>query len=764
MATRHSHISRRRLANSILAVALFSGTIVALPAASNSAVASAEECASHIPTYVVEAQPGSALPVNQPPRIIRKYVDWSPYNGNADGRLLDTGITAELPRTSRVFGGEGGVIYEITQDGVLKSYKDNTDAGGALLTPLKTYGGGWNAYSNLWVVGPEVFALSQTDGSVSVFTETKGLNGVWYKKELAEKIPASHPAAVAIASAQHVWGVGSKVLTLSGGEVREWAYSIEFIGPSAMAPRLTGNGVIATGLPSAASAWSPAPGVIYTNSGSRDYTGIVKSYTGSPLTLANPEVGVGIYGTALPDTASCLAAPSLDEKPNFGNASDVPPVDLPAPTTDETPVETLSVLSGRFTLGDGKPAAGMTVQIEPNDPSLVNQDGTPTKVAPLGTVTTAADGTWSFKIPKQLPAELQQIVDANGGALNATASTFGTTSSGIEMVGVDQVTAAPTPQPASGDAPSSRTTLAVAAASEPAHAVALIPAADPSVDTSAPTAAQQRSTFAAQFEAQSTASSDDVALIPKWQNDKGPAPAADFNPYLVNGKDVRSEAVTPRASGSCYNVTTRVSDSIAYTTVGEAHAYWDAKASFEYKTKLSSSVDVAIKGGSNWSLSGTTTLGSSAGNSVGFANQGQYFGKHWRVPISYEKQKVTYYCGATPRSSYLRIIARGFRIPSGGYVGIYGKDVSWLDGPSRFKSTSAGKRARIYKGGTYSLNRGRSVKYGGAVSVMGVSLSASTQFDADHEQKITAGTRNGDHWIWGAKAMIGQGEGAFYSN
>ncbi|MER8047159.1 hypothetical protein [Streptomyces sp. NPDC094032] len=749
-------------------MSLVAGSAVALPAVQGTATASAAECATHIPTYLVEAVPGNiSRPVNPPanpaPKVIRKYIDWSPYDGNKEAGILDTGVTGQLPGSSQVFGGEDGVIYEITQDGLLKSYKDNSDTGGALLTPFRSYGSGWSGYSRVWVLGGRIFAFSHTTGSVSVFDERKAFNNGWYQKEFAEKIPATDQAAVAIASAQSVWGTGSQVFTLANGQIRQWNFSIEYVGPSAIAPRLSGGEVIAADLPTAVSAWSPALGVVYTNSGSRDYSGIVKSYAGSPLASANPEVGVGLYGTMLPDTASCLAAPDPEEKPNFGNASDVPPVDLPTPI-EETPSDRPSVLSGKFLLGDGKPAAGLTVQIEPNDPSLVSQDGTPTKLAPLGTATTAADGTWSFAVPDQLPTGLQQVVDANGGVLNATASTFGSTSSGVEMVGVDQVTAAPTPQPAGGEAPAARTALAVAAEAEPAHSVPLVPAAAPTVDASDPTAEQQRSTYAAQFEGQSTSQEGDGDLMPKWQDDKGPAPAADFDPYLVGGRSVRSEAVAPRASGSCYNVTTKVSSSIAYTTVGEAHAYWDAKASFEYKTKLSSSVDVAVKGGSNWALSGTTTLGSSVGSSAGFANQGPYFGKHWRVPISYDKQKITNYCGAVARSSYLRIIARGFQVASGGYVGIFGKDVRHVDGPARFKAYSAGKRARVQAGGTYSLSSGRSVKYAGAVSVMGVSLSASTQFDADHEQKIVAGTRRGDHWIWGAKGMIGRNEGAFYSN
>lgn len=767
MAARHFSVSRRRLASSILSVAMISGTVVALPAASNSAPASAEECSSHIATYLVEAQPGGGRPVTPPSRVIRKYIDWSPYNGNVDGRLLDTGVTAELPGTSRIFGGEAGVIYEITQDGTLRSYKDNSEAGGSLLTPLNTYGTGWNAYSKVWVRGADIFALSQVDGTVTVFVEAKNLMGKWYKKPLAEKIPASHPAAVAIASANHVWGVGNKMYTLSGGQVREWVYSTELIGfENAMAPRLADNDIVATGLSSAASAWSPAPGVMYTNSGSQDYTGIVKSYTGSPLTPANSEVGVGMYGLALPDTASCLTAPSADEKPNFGNQPAPEPIDLPQPEPEETPSTGPVTVSGRFTLGDGSPAAGMTVRIEPNDPALVGDVGAAKEIDALGTVKTAADGSWSFTLPSALPAGVQAQVDANGGVLNVAASIFGTTSSGVRMFAVDQLATVPPSSPITGQL----SAFASTAAAEPAHTVALIPAAAPDADTSDPTAVQARSTYAAQYEQLPTASPEDAALTPQWQNDRGASPGPAYNPYLVNGVDVRSQAVTDesrasRASGTCYTLTKNISSAIAYTTVGEAHAYWDAKASFDYKSKMTTTVDTAIKGTGSWSITRGVTLGGSAGSSSGFANQGPYFGKHWRVPVNYVKQQNTYYCGGIARSSYQRISATGFKIPAGGYAGVFGKDVSHLDGMSRFRNSPRDRRARIAPNTYFATNKGRSAKITGAVTVMGVSLSASTQLDKDHEQKITAGgSRAADHWIWGLYAQVGTGrEGVFYS-
>ncbi|MFC8505115.1 hypothetical protein ACFU3J_00355 [Streptomyces sp. NPDC057411] len=747
---------------------LASGVTVALPAASNAAVASAAACSTHLPVYLIEGKPGSVdRPVNPPPKVIRKYIDWSPYNGDTEGHLLDTDITAQLPGTSTVFGGEDGVIYEITQDGTLKSYKDNTETGGALLSPLSTYGSGWKGYSKVWTTGGSIFALSATDGSISGFSARKGLDNKPYMKPLAVKIPATDPAAVAIASATHVWGTADKMFTLSGGEVREWDYSLEYVGVDALAPKLADNGVIATGLTSATSAWTPAPGVLYAKAGSQDYTGVVKSYTGSPLTLANSEVRVGFYGTVLPDTADCLTAPSPDEKPNFGNQPAPPPIDLPQPDPEPAPADGPVTVSGKFTLGNGSPAAGMTVRITPNDPALVGEVGTSKEITPLGTVVTAADGTWSFTLPDELPSEVQAQADANGGVLNVGASVFGTTSSGVQMFAVDQVVAAP----ASTSATTQSSPLAMTDAAEPSHTVAMLPAAAPDADTSAPTAAQERTSYAAQYERLPIASPDDAALTPAWQNDRGAPPDATYNPYLVNGVDVRAQTVTdesrtaPRDSGSCYTLTKNIASQIAYTTVGEAHAYWDAKASFEYKTKMTTTVDTAIKGTGSWSVTRGITLGGSAGASTGFTNRGPYFGKHWRIPVNYVKQQVTYYCGGIARSSYQRIAASGYKVPPGGYTGQYGKDVSHLDGMARFYKSPYANRARIAPNSGFGITKGRSAKISGAASVMGISLAASTQMDKDHEQKIFAGSsRASDHWIWGLYAQVATGkEGTFYS-
>lgn len=106
-------------------------------------------------------------------------------------------------------------------------------------------------------------------------------------------------------------------------------------------PRVTRVGlgtpkVIATGLTDAVQAWSPGPGTVNTSTGSRDYSGIVKGYTGTDsLALANAEIGTGIYGQIFADTADCLAD-ATGERPYFGTPLDDPDVPAAVPESDSS--------------------------------------------------------------------------------------------------------------------------------------------------------------------------------------------------------------------------------------------------------------------------------------------------------------------------------------------------------------------------------------------------------------------------------------------
>ncbi|MGW1768435.1 hypothetical protein ACWCQL_30890 [Streptomyces sp. NPDC002073] len=692
-------------------------------------------------------------------RYLRKFTDWSPKSGNST--LADTGHKASLPLFGQYFGGARGVFYEVTPDGVLKSYKDNTSTGGALLTPVKTYGSGWDAYKRIFSsTTPAGRILGQTSsGAIEVYQQSSPSTGGGTLTKAAAPIAASSPAAVAIKSADDVWGFDGYVYTLENGTVTRWDYSEDSPagGAAGFAPRIDSPTIFATGLTGAKTAWMPGPGVLYTNSGSEDYSGVVKSYAGSPLTLKNDDVMTGLYGESFPDAYSCLSDQTID-KP-FGDLPREPVLPPQEPTQLELPAPTgPTTVSGKITLGDGKPAPGLPVDIEASDPALLKTDGSETVLPKLGTVTTAADGTWSFTLPEQLPSAVDAAADANGGIVRLSASAKGRTSSGVDMFAVDEISVLPASKAGGAKA------VALSAAMPKAHKAALLPEAK---DEPQPTAMEMGQTFAAEA-AKSGMLPDpsEPSPVPEWQSDRGPSPEK-HDPYIVDGVNVRSEPVMPHAApmaGGCYIVTIPYNSTVAYTTVGEAHAYWDAYAGFEYEAKLSTIVDTAIKSGSDWTYGGGVTLGSSAGSSSGYMNRGTMFAKGWRVPFQYVQQKKTYYCGAVARSSWHQILATKFWIPKGGKPGTYGADVRYLDGRVRYGKSNPNYRTVIDPGSTFQLQAGRSTKYSLAVGVFGLTLGAQTQYDADHKQRITMGVKNEEHAIWGLRGRAGNpGSEVFYS-
>ncbi|WP_405724936.1 hypothetical protein OG607_19960 [Streptomyces sp. NBC_01537] len=124
----------------------------------------------------------------------------------------------------------------------------------------------------------------------------------------------------------------------------------------------------------------------------------------SPTTSATPtptETDVKPTGSAAPPASG----PTVTVAPS---PSSVPPASGPA------------TVSGKFTLGNGAPLAGATVELTAVD--SVPDDGTTVTPTSVGTATTTSDGTWSFTLPSALPSDLQALADANGGVLSLEAS------------------------------------------------------------------------------------------------------------------------------------------------------------------------------------------------------------------------------------------------------------------------------------------------------------------------------------------------------
>jgi hypothetical protein len=388
----------------------------------------------------------------------------------------------------------------------------------------------------------------------------------------------------------------------------------------------------------------------------------------------------------------------------------------------------------------------MDAHIEQPDGSL--------REAKLGTATTASDGSWTVTLPEKLPAEVQAAVDDNGGALNVSATTEGRTASGVPVLGVDTLVAAPE------ESDTGKPTAFAAGSAEDGHSVALVPtSADGSLAGAEPTAAQEKQTFAAEVEQQSVASDEPD---PEWQSDKGKLPS-DYSPYMVDGKDIRNENITPYESGACQIGVFKEGSRIAYTTVGEAHAFWDAKASFTYSDTLSSTIDLAVNSQGKWSVNSGKAVSSSTGRSMGFTNKGPYYAKQFKVPLEYIKYKKTRYCGGFPRSSWRTIEPNRYKIPSGGLTSKIGKDVRYKDGGKNYTKAPKRNRGIVPKGQFWELNRTKSIKWSNAATVYGVTLSASTQYDRQHAQKITVGTKNAKHEIWGKNGRLDGKPGIFLS-
>lgn len=752
----------------LLAVGASPGAI----ASENDAADSPKSCYSSVTTYVLEDAPASAPATpGAATRTLRKYVDWNPRSAGADGTLIDTADTASVPASSRLIAGNKGAIYEITGGsggGGLRLHRDMTGSGGSLLTPRYNFKQNpdqpWGTFEKIWADTEGNVLAIDAGGNLDLYQIVYPSSGTTASMARKARLLATDPALTELRKSSKVWSVGAQVYGLRDGEVRSWPYS--FTGG---ALSLGAAVVIASGLTDAKSAWSPGPGTVYTHSGpsgqtpgSRDYAGVVKGFTGAPssLSLARDEVRVGIFGEVLVNAVPCLVEAPEDARPSVGPEPDeaTVPEAPPAPAPQPKPTGPAKV-SGKFVLGDGSPAADLPVTIEAAD---VRQDSDSAMNLPdLGVVRTGADGAWSLTLPDPLPADIQKAADDNGGALNVIARTEGTTTSGVAMFGTVSLTAAP-------EAPSTGkpTAFAASVASDSAEPTALLPllAADaPGNSPFSATEAQTADTYAAEHDRLTVATDEPT---PTWQSDRGPAPAS-YDPYLVKGADIRSEKVVPyRTRSQCEWFAFRESSRIAYTVVGEGHAYWDARSQVEYSNKLSSQFDVAISHGSNWTVSGKVARGSSMGVTTSHAYRGPYYSKQWMVPIEYSKERWEQYCGELPKlkGKYWRIAPGGYKIPQGGATAKIGKDVMSKDGPRNYATSRPEYRAIAVRDSYWGLLWGRSSKTERAATVYGITLGASTSYDSDHAQRIYAGKARRAHYIWGRGGRLYENPGMFHSN
>ncbi|MFE5894986.1 hypothetical protein ACFQ6E_39565 [Streptomyces sp. NPDC056462] len=709
-------------------------------------------------TYVLS--PASTNPAKK--RTLSKYMDWGPKAGESS--FFDTQLTAQIPGTSKLFTAPNGVIYEISssdRDAPLKAYKDNTATGGALLTPVKSYKPDWSTAKRVWSNGKRIFVIN-ADNTVNVFGQSAPATGDG-TISLITTLPRSN-RLTEILNAEDVWMVGSVIYTLStDGTIAHQTYLETGGSAGAVTTTLGASVTDTTGLSGVTQAWSPGPGAINTLSvtGDPDTTGRISKYATGPFTGINDEVTVGILGDVMADPAACMADPDPDVVPYFGTPTavdnDLPTAQEPSDTGAPQPSNTVT---GKFMLGDGQPAAGLPVTVTAADAVAGSESANGVTEPVVGTATTAADGTWSLTLPSNLPTAVQKAMDDNRGALNLNATTTGTTSSGVPVLGVDALVAVP-PKSATLRAASSEETVSIAEAIDDGHSVPMLPNTVDDATEKDPTPEQEKRTLAAQTEADPKATDEKT---PVWQSDRG-ALAADYNPYLADGKDIRSEKVAPRASGTCDTLRYKQTSKIKYTVVGEAHANWDAKATFEYDATMNSTIDIAVNSNGDWKVGGSKQVSHETGASTGYVNKGAYYARQYQVPVEYIKYKHQRICSGTVRATWYTIEAGRYKVPSGGSVGKIGKNVASKDGSRNYNNSPRSHRAKVEPGTYFQLTRKKSSKFGNAVNFMGVALGVTTGYDKNHKQKITAGNRtSAKHMIWGKNGPVSDKPGVFYSN
>lgn len=750
MATSQTRRPASRAAWAVCAVLVASAAIApqAIAPAQPAVAADADCTAYSVPTYVWEPSNSSNF---AKPRVLHKYMEWGPKS--ADSTLLDTLFTATLPGSSKVFtGGGNGIIYEATVGGQVKTYKDNTALGGSLLTPVKTYSINLSSAKRILTNGQLILVFA-SDGTLDVYKQSSPATGDGSLTKVTTDTKSG--IATATADADSVWMVNSTVQWLKDGTIR--GVVIQLVTTTAgTSVRTWGSATPVATSVDAAQAWAPGPDAISTQSvtADPDTTGQIRSFTTGPWTSVDDDIRSGIVGEIMADAGPCLTDPDPNVSPYFGTPSDDTGDPVPGDPAGETSPPPSRTVVGKFTLGNSQPAPGLPVTITAPD---VDIDATgETKETVVGTATTGADGSWSLTLPETLPAAVQKTKDDNGGILNLEAVAMGTTSSGVKMLGVDKLSAMTDQE----------TVDASIAGPDNDHSVKLVPN---TVDENG----GLKDTYAASTEAQTYAAKveNNPAVPdgedPQWQSDTGILPA-DYNPYFVDGKDVSAEAVrpptTPMGSGSCDTIRVPIDSYIKYTVVGEAHAGWDAKATFEYESSMNTSIETAIKSNGNWTLGSSKELSHSVSIAVGYTNKGPHYAKQYKVPIEYVKIQNKYICSGTVRSTWYKIEPKRYKAPAGGALGKVGKDVSGKDGSTNFNRSNKAYRNYLDPGSHAQLSKGKSVKFGGAVTFYGVSMGAKTGYDTNHKQKITAGNKPGKHWVWGKNGSISSGKaGVFYS-
>ncbi|WP_433160557.1 hypothetical protein [Kribbella sp. CA-247076] len=435
-------------------------------------------------------------------------------------------------------------------------------------------------------------------------------------------------------------------------------------------------------------------------------------------------------------------------------------------------------VGGRFVEADGSPAASLPVAVYP-----IRMGGVDAVTAPLAKTTTSADGTWSVVLAS-LPSDLQKWAADNDGVLNLEAVADGvardpgtgrlramtaasTFSTGVAVGGTMTAAAVAAANSAVPSAP----LLPVRRLSELPHPPEQAPASNaPASDgpqLTAEQAAHNKPTFfgapdvtgrpgdTGTAEARRIGNSDYTSQ-PVW------SPSADeTSAALADLEDAPGDECLIENNLYMY----RTKGTVGYTTVLESHAARDAIGGVDYSYTAGSTLTkgLSYNGGTNWSVGGSVFVGNNFGFSTGFT-KGPNWSKEWKVPVAYGFYTI-YQCTMISGVKklvykYNSMMAEKVAVPSGGYAGVYGADVSSYD--TYYGWREAPYKAGLVKGGYFVLSSEHTKGTSGSVTAFGFSVTSTTLRTGSRRQRITAGNQSISHTIFGYEP-IGAGMKVFYS-
>ena len=440
----------------------------------------------------------------------------------------------------------------------------------------------------------------------------------------------------------------------------------------------------------------------------------------------------------------------------------------------------LSTITGTIQAPSGQPVAGAVVNLFAADPPSEDAgDYTPTL---LGTVTTGADGGWSYTAPPyaSLPAEAQGAADNDGGMLTVEAQAYGsatTTSAATGLSTTYDVVAIGGGSAWVGTSTQASPDPGVAATDS---SIATFRPVDVTDTSARDTTANESNTWGSLNNPLATDSSGaftgDASL-------SYTAPVTDtygfqeiggngtYNPNLTaDGTDLTSVPVVPDApDAGCANtdddhdwdVAKNNSGYIrgwAWVSVGEQHAFRDAAGWLTYTRGsqttygVMESVDGGDYGfayGSSW-VSGTSwSTGITRGPKASYINV---------LAWNFEKVTETLKCphGAGTHR-YVKIVRTGIhKEPNNPNWDPYvlGPSILSQDGQAAYNDAS--HRSRLVHGQQWCLSQNKGISYKYGLSIFGiVSAFVETNHSQSAQQCIKEGSSTQiTHHVWGSNDYV----------